>query len=151
MILTWVRSWEGEVGGGQNEKLKLDEASCNFNWFEFWSQNYYRGHLLYFVGYNIHNTDWLLNWLCCRRWQIHLLVTRLPRGRPPGLPQPGQVQGDGDPLLPRPGRRGEDLQVVPAVAQQVRRQWDHWKYSGFNNKFFCWKFANPPSEFLGPY
>ena len=59
---------------------------------------------------------------CSRRRQVHLLAARLPGGWAPGLPGSGQGEGDGDPLLPRPGRRGEDLQVVSAVAQQVRRE-----------------------------
>ena len=56
---------------------------------------------------------------CFRRRQIHLLATGLSGSRSSGFPRSGEGEGDGDPLDPRPGRRGEDVQVVPPLAQQV--------------------------------
>ena len=65
---------------------------------------------------------WLL--IICRGWQVHLLAAGLPGGWAAGVAGPGQGQGHGDPHQPRPGRRGEDMQVVPPLAQQVDEDWD---------------------------
>ena len=58
---------------------------------------------------------------CCRGWQVYLLAAGLSGGWAPGVPGPGQDQGHRDPQQSRPGWRGEDLQMVPPLAQQVQR------------------------------